>query len=496
VGRLRLNGLVSLNAPYCRESEAAVLVTKPLKFTGQSLFLNLNSAGPGSVVVEVRRAVQQPDSEPLLTSVALSANGVELPVFWSGSATSGGNATAIGALAGEPVVLTVKMQAASLYSLRFKADDDDAAEAAAMEATVTSSKAAAAAPVEIERHGAFAPFWGETSPVLWNTSRLLRMATRYPQPCAPGQFSGQGGYAHLSVHAVASGDTVVDPIPLSEGTTYGSGYTAAGLGFHAFGSNWCMHNCGGSNPASGPHACRYRSGGTQIIGFRSVDPALQIWTGGTVALEISESGKAHGCSMYNTDVHRGSAEHGYVMAIETVCTNATDEWAGFGNGGFHNIFATHPGGGGGDLATGWQLLDPSHFLLPMRSEPYWLVNCPTIRFFAPYYYVAPASFDYDPATGNQTSSRLSTWLARSKDLHSWQKSPAPLVAPAAADKTLNYRPGSAAEADGLAAVNDTNASDLDWVELPNGTVYLEWSMGCQVRTKAPPFCCVSTVFFI
>ena len=123
VGRLRVNGLVSLDAPYCRQSEAAVLVTKQLKFSGSSLFLNVNSAGPGSVVVEVRRAAQPLSAAPVLTSVALNANGVESLVFWSGTATSAGNATAIGALAGEAVVLTLKMQAASLYSLRFKADD-------------------------------------------------------------------------------------------------------------------------------------------------------------------------------------------------------------------------------------------------------------------------------------------------------------------------------------------------------------------------------------
>lgn len=342
-----------------------------------------------------------------------------------------------------------------------------------------------AVPIGITRDGAWAPFWGETSPVVWNTSRLLRMATRYPQPCAPGDFASQGGYVHLSVHDVASGKVIVDPIPMSEGTSYGSGYTAPGLGFHAFGSTWCMHNCGGTNPASGPHACRYGSGGTQVIGFRSIDPALQEWTGGTVALQMSESGKRHGCSWYNTDVHRGSDIHGYVMAIETVCTNATDEWGGFSRGGFHNVFAVHAASGNDtDLTTGWKLLDPLQFLLPMRSEHYWLVNCPTIRFIKPYYYIAPASFDYDKATGKQTTSRLSTWLARSTDLHSWEKSAAPLVAPsvAAGDKKLNYKPGSSAEAKGLQAVNDTNASDLDWVELPNGTVHLEWSMGCQTPT--------------
>ena len=28
-------------------------------------------------------------------------------------------------------------------------------------------------------------------------------------------------------------------------------------------------------------------------------------------------------------------------------------------------------------------------------------------------------------------------------------------------------------------MNDTNVSDLDWVELPDGSLYLEWAMGCQ-----------------
>ena len=44
------------------------------------------------------------------------------------------------------------------------------------------------------------------------------------------------------------------------------------------------------------------------------------------------------------------------------------------------------------------------------------------------YYVAAASWDYDPVTHNQTSGRLSTWLARSRDLRKWTKAPTPLVA--------------------------------------------------------------------
>ena len=208
-----------------------------------------------------------------------------------------------------------------------------------------------------------------------------------------------------------------------------------------------------------------------------MDSELQKWKPGTVALEMSASGKAHGCMMFNTNVHRAGPPHGFIMSIETTCSNATDEWEGFKV--FHNIFAVHPGGA--DLNTGWTLLDPAHFVMPMRSEPVYLANCPTIRFLDNWYYNAFASFDYDPVSHNQTSWRLSTWVARSRDLHSWEKSASPLIAPiAAADKKLSagFLP-SAAEAVGLKAVNDTNVSDLDWVSLPNGTVYLEWAMGCQ-----------------
>ena len=69
--------------------------------------------------MEARRSADPEGSPPLLASVPLSANGVDVLVYWDGSATSAGNATAIAALEGKLVVLTIKMQAASLYSLRF-----------------------------------------------------------------------------------------------------------------------------------------------------------------------------------------------------------------------------------------------------------------------------------------------------------------------------------------------------------------------------------------
>jgi hypothetical protein len=51
----------------------------------------------------------------------------------------------------------------------------------------------------------------------------------------------------------------------------------------------------------------------------------------------------------------------------------------------------------------------------------------------------------------------------------------------AADKRLKdgYVP-TAANAQALQDMNDTNVSDLDMVDLGNSTVYIEWAMGCQV----------------
>ena len=49
----------------------------------------------------------------------LVANCVGCEVMWGGSPSSAGNATAVGAYAGVPVALSLRMQACELYSLRF-----------------------------------------------------------------------------------------------------------------------------------------------------------------------------------------------------------------------------------------------------------------------------------------------------------------------------------------------------------------------------------------
>jgi hypothetical protein len=118
MGRMRRNGLLSLDAPYSRESEASTLTTHPLRFQGRRLLVNLDAGGGGSLYVEVFRAGALTGS-PLLRSVPLVANGVALETQWGGTLSKFANATAIGALSGVPIVLRLIMQDCSLYSLRF-----------------------------------------------------------------------------------------------------------------------------------------------------------------------------------------------------------------------------------------------------------------------------------------------------------------------------------------------------------------------------------------
>ncbi len=117
VGRLRLNGLVSLDAPYL---SGATLTTRPFIFTGRRLLLNVDAGGGGSVAVKLHRATDGDNRRiALLTSEPLTHNGVELEVLWHGAAKSGGNATACGAFAGTPVRLTLRMRDCSIYSFQF-----------------------------------------------------------------------------------------------------------------------------------------------------------------------------------------------------------------------------------------------------------------------------------------------------------------------------------------------------------------------------------------
>jgi hypothetical protein len=84
---------------------------------------------------------------------------------------------------------------------------------------------------EMQRHGVWGEtFYGETTLVLWR-DRLTGMETGCPQPCAPGNSSGQGGYAHLRVRDIEAGKVTIDPIPESEGVSHGYGFVPSSAEF-------------------------------------------------------------------------------------------------------------------------------------------------------------------------------------------------------------------------------------------------------------------------
>ena len=119
VGRLRLDGLFSLDAPYSSAANAAVLQTKPFIYNGSQLILNLD-ANSGSVIVSVFVAGGGDDELPVLVSAPLVHSDVNKAVrFLNRPNSTSLNVTGIAALSGTPIWLRLRMQSCQLYSFRF-----------------------------------------------------------------------------------------------------------------------------------------------------------------------------------------------------------------------------------------------------------------------------------------------------------------------------------------------------------------------------------------
>ena len=106
---LRLDGFVSAWAPMA----GGELVTKPIRFSGQTLTLNFASSVAGGVRVEMQDEAGRPIPGFALDDCApVFGDAHERPVTWrSGSDLS--------ALAGKPVRLRFEMRDAHLYAYRF-----------------------------------------------------------------------------------------------------------------------------------------------------------------------------------------------------------------------------------------------------------------------------------------------------------------------------------------------------------------------------------------
>ena len=112
IGRaiMRLDGFVSADTPY----EGGELVTPRIRFAGSRLELNVDTAGGGSVLVELLDDDLQPiegfsreDATPVI------GNSVRMPVRW-------GEANDVSALAGTPIRLRFVMRDCKLYAFQFR----------------------------------------------------------------------------------------------------------------------------------------------------------------------------------------------------------------------------------------------------------------------------------------------------------------------------------------------------------------------------------------
>ena len=107
---LRTDGFVSVNAGFA----SGELITRPLLFTGEQLFVNYSTSAAGSLQVEI----QQPDGTPipgftLDDSPPVVGDEIERAVRWSEDAD-------LGKLAGKPVRLRFAMRECDLFSIQFR----------------------------------------------------------------------------------------------------------------------------------------------------------------------------------------------------------------------------------------------------------------------------------------------------------------------------------------------------------------------------------------
>jgi hypothetical protein len=108
---LRTDGLVSVEGPYTGGGE---FTTHPLTFTGSRLEFNYSTSGGGSIFVELRDEAGEPVPGFSLEDCAeLFGDRVAGLVRWR-------KGNDLGALAGRPIRLRVRLRDAHLYAFCFR----------------------------------------------------------------------------------------------------------------------------------------------------------------------------------------------------------------------------------------------------------------------------------------------------------------------------------------------------------------------------------------
>jgi hypothetical protein len=106
---LRIDGFISVHAPY----EGGEMTTRPIRFSGDTLFLNYSTSAAGSIKVEILDLQGNSiKGYELENSTGLIGNEIEKGTSWLGNPD-------LTKLADKPVRLRFVMKDADLYSIRF-----------------------------------------------------------------------------------------------------------------------------------------------------------------------------------------------------------------------------------------------------------------------------------------------------------------------------------------------------------------------------------------
>lgn len=399
----------------------------------------------------------------------------------------------------------------------------------------TFALAALASPIAMKELGNYDISTSETTPMVWHGELLIVEKIGANPIILPGDKRiPRGSYFRIRKQALlghGSNEVVVPVVPGSVFKSFANSYIDDRNASHptmwVFGTSDCHGwdkptGCAFNNSAPGiqrpwgiqhpwmPCVCPPDSQGHstgiargEVWAMWSSDPLLRAesWQS---KLVLTLPPQVPVC---NVDVTRGpSGQH--VMTLEQI-------WEGrYGGQGYYNIFATT----GSDPSSGWHLLDT-------ETYRYWGADHghghlydygdPTIRYIPSdgYYYLVPATPMQDGrpvVPPGPYPCCFVQWVARSKDLATWEDAPGQNARPfmgwpgphagpgpqGAGDRTV--QPGSVLDVYGTAEMkekcanktDDINRSDGDWVELPASftaklglvgpAVYVVWLVGDQM----------------
>ena len=107
---LRIDGFTSINAPY----QGGEMITKPIRFTGNKLFINFSTSAAGVIKVELLDLNgNKIEGFELENSTEIIGNEIEKEVTWNGNPD-------LKKLNNKPVRLRFVMKDADLFSIRFR----------------------------------------------------------------------------------------------------------------------------------------------------------------------------------------------------------------------------------------------------------------------------------------------------------------------------------------------------------------------------------------